>query len=160
MGKPLSPKQERFVENYLVHSSIRRACKESGVHERTGTRWMQEPRFQHVREELEKRQKERSERLELDADFVLRELYDTLQVLKAEVKPKLSSKTGKPIKDEDGNAVYTRNDNAILRCLDLLGRHMNVKAWDNTVKVDVDADLIERLERGRRRMRGEDTDGL
>ena len=50
-----------------------------------------------------------------EAEAEVAQLQKAVEVAKASVKPKLNSKTGKPINDEHGNPVYTRNDQALLK---------------------------------------------
>ena len=89
--------------------------------------------------------------MKIDSEFVLRELLEALAVFKADVKPKLNAKTGKPIRDEEGNAVYTYSGPQVLKCLELIGKLTSVSAFTENYKVGVEDDLIARLHAGRTR---------
>lgn len=71
----LTPKQTRFVEEYLVDLNATQAALRAGYSKRTaasiGFENLQKP---HIAEEVERAQKARSERTEITADRVLQEL--------------------------------------------------------------------------------------
>ena len=96
--------------------------------------------------------KARSERAEIDADWVLQNLRSVYERVTQEVKPSLNSKTGKPLKDEGGNALYTYNANAALRALELIGKHVGVSAFEEKADAEFGRQLIERIQAGRRRV--------
>jgi hypothetical protein len=69
---------------------------------------------------------EAAQTLGITASWVLKELEDLFMVAKAAVKPKLNSKTGKAIKDEEGNPVFTRDHTTMLKALELIGKHLGM----------------------------------
>ena len=151
-------KQRRFVEHYLVNPCASHAAREAGYappHWTQGYRLLHER--EHVRDEIAKRQHERAEKMNIDAEWLLKELVEAVEVAKASVKPKLNSKTGKPIKDEEGNPVYTRNDQALLKALELIGKHISVAAFTERLEIATDEKLIERIYAARRRVRQEES---
>lgn len=54
-----------------------------------------------------------------------------------EVKPILTSK-GKPVLDENGDPVYNFNASVALKAVDLIGKHVKVRAWEKNVEVKGD----------------------
>src|SRR3954469_25417892 len=82
----LTPKQERFVREYLTDLNATRAAKAAGYGPRgahvTGSRLLKDPK---VRAALEAAEGARSERTQITADNVLRQLWNvaTSDVAKA-----------------------------------------------------------------------------
>jgi phage terminase small subunit len=99
----LTAKQKVWIEEYLRSLNATDAARRAGYkHPHTiGSRNLNHP---NIRKELQKLMDKRSERLQIDADFVLKELHALYQRVIQEVKPALNSKTGKPITDDDGNS--------------------------------------------------------
>jgi phage terminase small subunit len=159
---PWTERQKLFVHHYLVTGVATEAAKLAGYSARTayqqGYRLLHSPDYKYVQEEIARRQREMSEKLKVDAEWVLRELVEAVEVAKASVRPKLNSKTGKPIRDEDGNPVYTRNDAALLKALELIGKHLSVGAFRDVVKVEAEDRLIAALHAGRERVRRDSND--
>ncbi len=147
----LPPKQRLFVEQYLLDMNATGAAERAGyAHPNTqGPRLLQKPK---VSAAIAEAVKARSERAKIDADWVLQNLRAVYERVTQEVKPSLNSKTGKPLKDEDGNALYTYNANAALRALELIGKHVGVNAFEEKVRDDFGQQLIERIQAGRRRV--------
>ena len=147
----LTGKQSLFVKHYLVSLNQAEAARKAGYRSpaKTGHLVFHSKHVQKViQEEMDKRNK----KLEIDADYVLRELHHLYQRVMQQVKPALNSKTGKRITDEDGNALYTFNAAAALRALELIGKHTKVDSWATSkVKLDASEDLIQRLHAGRSR---------
>lgn len=157
----LKPNQEAFVLEYLKDFNARRAAEVAGYAHPS----QQGPRMVKnspaIRKAIKEAMSERNERLGIDSNFVLAELIIALGIAKADVKPKLNSKTGKAIKDDDGNPVYTRDTGAIIKILELIGKHTNVAAWDNKVQVNHtrDQELVEAIEAGKKQAGWEDYTG-
>src|SRR5262249_8043822 len=81
----------------------------------------------------------------IDNQWLLSKLVDMYHVATATVKPKLSSKTGKAIKDENGNPVFTVNHGAALKALELIGKYLGV--FKDAVEVtDSTGDYQQRLD--------------
>jgi phage terminase small subunit len=150
----LTERQKLFVSHFVRTLNISEACRQAKVSPIIGWRYVNSPKYPHVQAEIQKRQEKLAQKLELDAEWVLKELYDAVQVAKASVRPKLNSKTGKPILDEDGSPVFTRNVAALLKALELIGKHLGM--FKERVVVDAEDDLIERLREGRRRVNSSD----
>jgi hypothetical protein len=76
-------------------------------------------------------------------------------VLKAEEKPKLNSKTGKAIKDKDGNAIYIRNETQITKVLELIGKVSGIDAFDekHTITMASDQSIIDAMQIGSERLK-------
>ncbi len=147
----LPPKQRLFVEQYLLDMNATGAAERAGyAHPNTqGPRLLQKPK---VAAAIAGAVRARSERTKIDADWVLQNLRAVYERVTQEVKPSLNSKTGKPLKDEDGNALYTYNASAALRALELIGKHVGVNAFEEKADAEFGRQLIERIQAGRRRV--------
>lgn len=156
----LQNKQKLFVKHYLACLNATQAAREAGY----GTPSTQGPRLlKHpgVKAAIAKAMDARAKRLDINADWVLKELHSLYQRVMQEVKPALNSKTGKPITDEDGNALYTFNANAALKSLELIGKHIDVTAFDNklTVEMNREQKIIDAIHEGRESVAEKDKGG-
>nr|DAV89525.1 MAG TPA: Terminase small subunit [Caudoviricetes sp.] len=100
----LTPKQQRFVSEYLRLGNATQAAKEAGYSEKTafriGTENLQKPAIARA---IERAQARRNDRLELEEDF---ELKKAIEIMKMCMEPKqVYDMKGRPVKDEDGNYV-------------------------------------------------------
>ena len=150
MKKKLTNKQERFVKEYLVDLNASQAAIRAGYKGstafRTGVENMQKPLIkQAIAKELEKR----NNRLEVNADYVLRRLVgidqmDVLDILdkNGDLKPVKdwpkvwrTTLSGIDISRISGGDLDTETVLKKIkwpdkvRNLELIGRHIDVKAW-------------------------------
>lgn len=148
-------KQREFVEEYLISANKTDAARKAGYSnpEAQGHRLLS-GRFPHVNEEVDKRQKERSEKAKIGADWVLNELVEAVETIKDSIKPKTNSRTGAVLHDEEGRVVYHRNDQALLTALKLIGQHVSTGAFKPDTQINLDDRLVERLQEGRKRAQG------
>ncbi len=102
-GSKLSPKMERFVEEYLVDLNASEAVLRAGYKTRNKNRMGAELlRHPLVSQTIEEHLQARRERMELTADYVLTKLVDIVE------------------KQQEGNPQ------AALRGLELLGKHLGL----------------------------------
>jgi phage terminase small subunit len=146
----MTPKEQRFVQEYLIEPNAARAAREAGYKspDKLGHQVMQRPR---IKAAIARAMEARNKRLEIDSDLVLRRLNEVYLRVTQEVKPALNSKTGKPLRDEHGNALYTFNAGAALKALELMGKHVDVSAFEE--KHSVDISVADRLRQAVRRRR-------
>lgn len=148
--RELNPRQQAFVYHYLKCLNAREAAEEAGYKkpEIQGKRLKRHP---VISKEIKRAMDKRNKKLEIDAEFVLRELTRVYSMLVNDVKPALG-KSGKPIKDADGNPLYTFQAAPALKALELIGKHIDVTAFDTKVNIQVtrDQELIDAIRRGRR----------
>lgn len=127
--KELTPKQERFVEEYLIDLNATQAATRAGYSERTaneqGARLLANV---SVRSAIAEAQKARSERTQITQDYVLMSIYDTVERCK-QASPVLDKK-GKPVMVENdaGQFVpaYVFEPMAVLKGAELLGKHLKL----------------------------------
>ena len=101
----LTPKQQRFVSEYLRLGNATQAAIAAGYSEKTANRIATENLSKPViARAIERAQARRNDRLELEEDFELKKAIELLQMC-MEPKHVYSFATGEPMKDDDGNYV-------------------------------------------------------
>jgi phage terminase small subunit len=123
----MTPKQQRFVNEYLIDLSATQAAIRAGYSEKTAH--SQGPRLLEnveVKAAIEKALAEREKRTEITQDWVLTTIYETAERCKQTV----------PVLDHDGEPTgeFTFQANAVLRAAELAGRHLGM--FDDRLKVD------------------------
>ena len=114
--KGLTPKQLRFIEEYLIDLNATQAAIRAGYSKKTarqmGTENLSKPAIQSA---LQKAMDARSERTAITQDYVLHTIQDTVD--------KCGKKKG-------------FNPNAVLKGCELLGRHL--KLFSNDINLNAD----------------------
>lgn len=148
----LTAMQARFVEEYPKDLNQTQAARRAGFKHppQAGARMFTIPA---VVAAVVKRIKERSEKTGIDAEWVLRQAVEVYKRVTQEIKPALHPKTRRQMKDEDGNALYIFDSSAALRALEIIGRHIDVGAFEDRMKIGFEHSLIERLNAGLKRVR-------
>lgn len=170
----LTPKQARFVEEYLVDLCATRAAIRAGYSEKTaaeqGYDLLRRP---HIADALRKEQQKRSERVHVSQDYVLRRLLDISEadliqasdeegnLLPLAQWPKslrmaldgldCTELARQSLDDELEVSTHLRKVklSSRLKALDMLGRHLGM--WTDRVVIEDQAGLAERLAERRRR---------
>jgi len=152
MSSSLTPKQQRFVENYLIDLNATQAAIRAGYSPKTAKQ--QASRLLtnvNVAAAVDKAKRERSEATEIDAEWVLQQAVNVYQRVTQEVRPVLNPKTRKQVIDSEGNAVFTFNAAAANRALEIIGKHVGVAAFKDRVEYTNGPSLAERIQEGRDR---------
>ncbi|MBT4938329.1 MAG: terminase small subunit [Rhodospirillaceae bacterium] len=159
MNTNLSPKQQRFVEEYLIDLNATQAAIRAGYSKKTARQIASEnlakPYIQNAVTEAKQR---RSEALEIDADWVLQQAVALHERCMQEVRPVRNPNSGKQLQDHDGNAIFTFNAAGANRSLEIIGKHVEVAAFKDRLEVSEGLSLIERIQAGRRRVRDYDVE--
>lgn len=136
----LSPKQQRFVEEYLVDLNGTQAAIRAGYSAKTaeqqGSRLL---RNVQVSTALTEAKTKRSERLAIDADYVLQQAVKLHERCMQEIAPVVDRK-GQQVTDEAGNLLFEFNAAGAAKALELVGKHVKVGAFKEgaaTVNVNV-----------------------
>jgi len=113
----LRPRQERFVEEYLLDLNAKQAAIRAGYSPKTaevqGSRLLSNAKVQRaLREAIDRR----AAKVEIDQNWVVSRL-----ALVAE-----RSLQNEPVKDRNGNPVYVFQPSAATRALELLGKHVGL----------------------------------
>jgi phage terminase small subunit len=150
--KTLNPKQQRFVDEYLVDLNATQAAIRAG-YSRNSARQIGDENLSKpdIAAAVAMAKKERSERTEIDADWVLQQAVEVHRRCMQEVKPVRNPKTGKQLSDDGGNALFTFNAAAASRALELIGKHVEVAAFKDRLEVSNGLSLIDRINQGRNR---------
>ncbi len=118
----LTLKQERFVGEYLVDLNAKQAAIRAGYSPKSahveGSRLLTNAK---VGAAIAVAKQERTEVTKIDAEYVLQKLHQVVERCLQEVRPALHAKTRQPMKDKDGNTLYTFNAAGANQALALLG---------------------------------------
>ncbi len=111
----MTPKQKRFVEEYLLDLNATAAAKRAGYSKRTayaqGQRLLKNV---EIAAAIQKAQKARSERTKIDQDWVIERLVGVYE----------ASMEARPVCDKNGEEKgFTFNPTAANRALELIGKH-------------------------------------
>lgn len=130
----LTPKQERFVSEYLLDLNATQAAIRAGYSERTaneqGARLLAKV---SVAAAIAEAQAARSERTKIDADYVLRQAVKLHERCMQEVVP-LTDRKGRQIRDDDGNPLFVFNAAGAAKALELVGKHVDVQAFREQIE--------------------------
>ena len=148
-----TPKQQRFIEEYLIDLNATQAAIRAGYSAKTaraiGCENLAKP---NIQEAIAKAKLERSEATKIDAEWVLKQAVELHLRCMQEIKPALHPKTRRQLKDGDGNLLFTFNAAAASRALELIGKHVDIGAFKDRLEVSDDAEIIKRLQAGRNRL--------
>ena len=156
MNANLTPKQQRFVDEYLVDLNATQAAIRAG-YSRNSARQMGAENLTKpvIAAAVAEAKRDRSLATKIDAEWVLKQAVELHRRCMQEIKPVRNPKTGKQLCDDEGNAVFKFNAAAANRALELVGKHVNIGAFKEHVEVSGGLNLVERLQRGRERARME-----
>ena len=118
MADKLTPKQARFVEEYLVDLNATQAAIRAGYSEKTARQVASENLSKpYIQEAVAQAPRERSERTKVDQDWVIERLIAIHD----------AAMGAHPVYDKEGEEKgFTFNPNAANRALELLGRHLGM----------------------------------
>lgn len=125
----LTPKQQAFVNEYLVDLNATQAATRAGYSARTasviGHENLTKPEVQAA---IQAAMQKRAERTEITADYVLRTIHDTVERCK-QARPVLDRR-GEPVMAETPAGtlapVYDFDPMAVLKGAELLGKHLKL----------------------------------
>lgn len=125
----LTIKQETFVAEYLVDLNATQAAIRAGYSaknaDKIGSELLGKTR---VKEKIQERMNQRSERTEITSDYVLKTIQDTIERC-AQNQPVLDGQ-GKPVfvttPDGDIAPAYKFDAQAVLKGAELLGKHLKL----------------------------------
>ncbi|WP_417431845.1 terminase small subunit [Kiloniella sp.] len=142
LKQPLSERQKRFVEEYLVDLNATQAALRAGYSPKSvkqnTNRTLKNPLVQAA---IEHAKAARSQRLQVDADYVLKgavELFERCM-------------QRSPVADADGE--YKFQHTGAGKALEIIGRHVSVQAFKEKVEMSIENELVDRLMRGRKRLK-------
>ena len=153
MNKNLSPKQSRFVEEYLIDLNATQAAIRAG-YSRNSARQMGAENLSKpvIAEAVAVAKRLRSEDAKIDAEWVLGQAVEIHRRCMAEIRPVLNPNTHKQLRDDDGNPQYKFNATGASRALELVGKHVDIGAFKEQLEVTGGLSLVERIQAGRDRI--------
>ena len=152
--RKLTPKQERFVDEYMVDLNGAAAARRAGYSEKTARQIGDENLAKPViAAAIAAAKHARSEATKIDAEWVLKQAVELHLRCMQEIKPALHPKTRRQLKDEEGNLLFTFNAAAASRALELIGKHVDIGAFKDKLEISSGMSLVERLQQGRARVR-------
>ena len=131
---PLNTKQEMFCREYIIDLNATQAAIRAGYSEDTaysqGQRLL---KHVEIKARVDELLSERTEQVKIDAAWVLRQA----------VKLHRRCMQEEPVLDRDGNPTgeFTFQANAANKALELIGKHIGVKAFEQLIKAEVKADV-------------------
>lgn len=134
----ISPKKERFLQEYLVDLNGKQACIRTGYSknsaEVTASRLLSDA---NVKLRLAELMAERVERTQIDADFVLAGIKETAERC-LQRRPVLDwdyeNRCMVQRKDENDNNLWMFDSSGANRAFELLGKHIGLFEKDNSQK--------------------------
>lgn len=132
----LTDKQELFAREFIKDLNATQAAIRAGYSEKTaraiGCENLTKPDIQQRIAELNQ---ERLERVQIDADYVLRQAVKLHERCMQEVEP-LTDRRGEEITDEQGRTIYGFDAKGAAAALKLVGEHITVQAFKTNVKAE------------------------
>ena len=141
MSDKLTPKQQKFCEEYLVDFNGKQAAIRSGYSPKTaevqGSTLLS---YTKVKKFLNEKIEKRSEKADIDATWVLKKAAELTDRCMQEVKPKMVRKGGEMVQDEDeeGNKLFVFNAQGAAKGLEIVGKHVNVQAFRENMNMTGD----------------------
>lgn len=125
----LTPKQQRFVDEYLVDLNATQACIRAGYSKDTaysqGQRLLKNVEIQNA---IQQAMNERQQRTRIDQDYVINTIVDTIE--RCRQAKEVLNKDGEPvyIENADGELVpaYRFDASNVLKGAELLGKHLGM----------------------------------
>ena len=151
MNTTLTPKQRRFVEEYLKDLNATQAAVRAGYSAKTAKQ--QASRLLtnvDVAASVAEAKRERSEATKIDAAWVLKQAVELHQRVMQEIRPSRNPKTGKQVYDDDGNALFTFNAAAANRSLEIIGKHVDIGCFKERIEHSSGLSMAERILAARR----------
>jgi phage terminase small subunit len=147
----MTPRQNRFCEEYPIDLNGTQAAIRAGYSKRgadvVAVRLLAKPEIAARVAEL---MKERSARTQIDADWVLEKAVAVFNRVTQEIEPALHPATRKQLKTKDGRLLFTFNAAAALRALEIVGKHVDVGAFEDRLKIEGEISLIDRIQAARK----------
>ena len=155
--RKFTPKQQRFVDEYLIDLNATQGAIRAGYSRncagQIGEENLKKPQIAAA---VAKAKRDRSLATKIDAEWVLRQAVELHQRCMQEIRPVRNPKTGKQQYDDEGNALFKFNAAAANRALEIIGKHTEIGCFKDRFEVSNGGiSLVERLERGRERARME-----
>ena len=120
----MTDKQALFVQEYITSLNATQSAIRAGYSQKTAYSIGQKLlKNVEVKQALDMAMNERKERTELSADYVLKNLRESVERC-MQRQPVMSK--GEQVTDEQGNTVWTFDAKGATRALELIGKHLGM----------------------------------
>lgn len=130
----MTPKQQRFVEEYLIDLNATQAAIRAGYSADTarqmGSENLSKP---DIADAISAAAAKRAEKVGIDADYVLRQAVKLHERCMQEVSP-ITDRKGDPVRDEAGNPLFEFDSLGASKALELVGKHVSIQAFKDKVE--------------------------
>jgi phage terminase small subunit len=130
----MTPKQQRFVEEYLIDLNATQAAIRAGYSAKTaneqGARLLANV---SVRTAVTEAKAKRSEEAQIDAAYVLRQAVKLHERCMQEISP-VTDRKGQQVLDEQGRPVFEFNALGASKALELVGKHVSIQAFKDKIE--------------------------
>lgn len=129
MSKKLTPKQQRFVDEYLIDLNATQAAIRAGYSAKTAQQTGSENLLKPViADAVAKAQAERSERTEISQDYVIKTIVETIE--RCSQAKQVYDKSGELVMTETPTGelapAYKYDATNVLKGAEMLGRHLGM----------------------------------
>jgi len=148
----MTTREDRFAEEYPIDLNGKQAAIRAGYSPKTAEQIASRLlRKVKVKEAIEKALAERSEKTKIDAEYVLKQAVKLHERCMQEIEP-FTDRKGNHLLDENGRPIYIFNSSGAAKALELVGKHVNIQAFQDNVNMNVTDNLAERLGRAKGRV--------
>jgi len=144
----LTPKQERFVQEYLIDLNATQAAIRCGYSDKTagqmGHELLKKP---EISEAIEAAMEQRARSVGIDAEWVLQQAVTLHRRCMQEIYP-VFDRMGNQIRDDEGNPLFAFDAKGAASALSMIGKHVRVKAFDDTLKGKIEGSLTVTVNTG------------
>jgi len=137
----LTPKQARFVAEYLVDLNATQAAVRAGYSRKTAT-WIGPQLLgkTHVAQAIERAQEKRALRVEITQDEIIRDIMEIRD--RCMQRAPVVDMRGRQVQDEEGNNLWAFNSRDALKALELLGKHLGMFVDRSKVEVEGHVEVV------------------
>ncbi len=149
----MTPRRQAFVNAYLANggngtaAAIEAGYAKGSAHV-TASKLL---RLAKVAAAIADAQRERAEASRIDAEWVLQRSVELHARCIGDIRPALDRR-GTQMKDAAGNLLFKFDSAGAARALDLIARNVQVRAFEDTTRLEAGQSLIEAMRAGRRRV--------
>lgn len=145
MSTKLSDKQKRFCEEYVIDLNATQACIRAGYSAKCakeqGCRLLTKA---HISDFVSRLKNEKSEELGVTAEWVLRQAKELHLRCMQEIEPVMVRDGTQMVQatDDEGNRIFKFNAGGAAKALELVGKHVNVQAFNEKQSVDLAGGVV------------------
>jgi len=144
--KPLTPKEQMFVKEYLIDLNATKAAIRAGYSAKTARQIASRLLSKvNIQEEIARLATEIGEKVELDVEYVLNNLKEIVERCMQRAPVMVKAKGGKWVQaqDEEGNDVWRFDGKNAVAALSRIGQHLQMFPTNVKVSGDKENPLFE-----------------